>query len=389
MDQAAESPADVSGVPDSPGAGPQSHTERARSASGEHGGARSGRLAGGPAGRRRSPGRAAAQRAVRANAAPLLFAAAAFAITLGLLLRFHVADRIEVLPAVVSADLRLVDPAASYLDAATWETVEDTEVVQRTEVRGSVSPGNPDWSTWEVTVDTAGDAMIGHMDRRVVVHRSTGAAVNCCGEHVDGDRAVRQAGLVLYWPAGGARDAHPFYDADIRAAPLMEFTGTEQVAGLATRRYEQTVEPTQVPGSARSVPARALGLDRSGTVTATRWVEVHRTYWIEPVSGRLVDAEEERRETLRAETGTGERMLLDASLAMPDDRIGAFVADARTARLTFLAVRTWAPAGLGGVGVLLLAAGAAAALRARRTAPPAGPGDRPEPGHSAAPETGR
>ncbi|MFC3994962.1 DUF3068 domain-containing protein [Nocardiopsis sediminis] len=337
---------------------------------------------------RRSAGREAAQRAVRANAAPLLFAAAAFAITLALLLRFHVADRIEVLPAVVSTDVRLADPAASYLDTSTWETVEDTEVVQRTEVHGSVSPGNPDWSTWDVTVDTAGDTMIGHMDRRVVVHRSTGTAVNCCGEHVDGDRAVRQAGLVLYWPAGGSRDAYPFYDADIRAAPLMEFTGTEQVAGLATRRYEQTVEPTQVPESARSVPARTLGLDRAGTVTATRWVAVHRTYWIEPVSGRLVNAEEERVETLRAETGTGERTLLDASLAMPDDQVSAFVADARAIRLTFLSVRTWAPAALGALGALLLAAGAMAAARARRRPAPTGPGDREEPGPVPTPATG-
>jgi hypothetical protein len=312
---------------------------------------------------------------VRRDAAVLLLAAGAFLLTLALLLRFYVADRIAVLPATVTTEMRLLDEAADHLDTATWRTVEDAEVVQRTQVRGAVSPGDPDWSVWEVTVDTAGEAVIGHLDRRVVVDRTTGQAVNCCGEHVDGDRAVRQAGLVLWWPAGATADEYPFYDADIRAAPLMVFDGHDEVGGLPVRRYVQEFAATQIPDSAREVPARTLGRDRPGTVTATRWLELRRTFWVEPVSGRVVDARELRHETLRPETGSGERVLLDADLTMPEDQVAAFTADARAARLVLLTARTWGPVGLGAAAAAAFAFAAAVAARDRRAAARAAAGE--------------
>ncbi|MDA8371282.1 MAG: DUF3068 domain-containing protein [Nocardiopsaceae bacterium] len=307
---------------------------------------------------------------LRRNSGPLALGLGAFLITFALLLRFYAADQFAVLPANMSMQVRLVDETASHLDTSTWKTVEDSEVTQSTQVHGSPSPGNPDWVTWEVSVDTAsGTSMIGHMDRRVVVHRSTKMAVNCCGEHVDGDRAVRQAGLVLWWPAGAYGEEYPFYDADIRAAPSMVFDGHDEIAGVEVRRYVQTIDATQIPGSKRPVPAGVLGLDRSGTVTATRWLELRRTYWIEPVSGRLVNAAEERRETLKADTGTGDRVLLDADFTMPDTLVAAYAEDARAARLLIAAVRTWLPAGLGVLGVLLVPVSALTWPRGREGRP--------------------
>ena len=72
------------------------------------------------------------------------------------------------------------------------------------------------------------------------------------------------------------------------------------------------------------------------------------------MSGRLVNAAEERRETLKADTGTGDRVLLDADFTMPDTLVAAYAEDARAARLLIAAVRTWLPAGLGVLGVLLV-----------------------------------
>ncbi|CAM3710119.1 hypothetical protein GCM10009799_27060 [Nocardiopsis rhodophaea] len=304
---------------------------------------------------------------LRRNAAPLLAAFGAFCITFALLLRFFLYSQIAMIPADMRMELRLTDEAATYLDTSTWKTVKDTEVVRSIGVTGTTSPGNPGWSAWDMSTDTATkEHMIEHMDRRVIVDRSTGTAVNCCGEHVDGDRAVRQAGLVLSWPANATDDEYAFYDADIRAAPRMVFDGTEDIGGTATRRFVQRISPTQVPQSSREVPAAALGLDRDGTVDATRWVEVERTYWIEPVSGNVVNAAEKRTETLRSESGRGERVLLDADLTLQDTQVSAYTENARSTRLLLIAVRTYLPIVLGAVGTVLLAAGLLAAARARR-----------------------
>nr|WP_236700689.1 DUF3068 domain-containing protein [Allosalinactinospora lopnorensis] len=285
-------------------------------------------------------------------------ACGAFFATFALLLRLYVYGQLAVLPGDVEAELQLVDEAASYLDTGTWKTVEEAEVTRTTDIYGEPNPGDPGRSVWQMSVDTAApNTMIAHMDRRVIVDRSTGRAVNCCGEHVDGDRAVRQAGLVLHWPANARGAEYPLYDADIRAAPRMVLDGEEDVAGVATRKYVQEIEATQIPDSAREVPAAALGLERRGTVTATRWLEVRRSYWIEPVSGHLVNAVEKRHETLRSESRAGERVLLDAEFAMPDHLVAAHAEEAESRSLLLTALRTWLPAGLGALGAALILVG--------------------------------
>ncbi|PSK97162.1 Protein of unknown function (DUF3068) [Murinocardiopsis flavida] len=312
-------------------------------------------------------GAAGGRSLLRRNLAPVLVALGAFLLTLAVLLNTYVYGTLAMLPGDTEAEWRLEDESATYLDTATWRTAKKAAVAQRTEVRGSTAPGNSRWSTWEVSVDTvAADRMIGHMDRRVIVDRSTGLAVNCCGEHVDGDRAVRQAGLVRQWPAGGSAGDHPFYDADLRAAPMMRFDGTENVAGVSARRYVQEVAATQVPGSARAVPAHALGGRGNGTVQATRWLEVTRTLWVEPVTGRVVNAEEQRTETLRAEGGRGrDRVLLDADLAMPDFQVKAAAEQAESHALRLRLTGSWLPMGLGGLGGAVALAGLAVAFARR------------------------
>ncbi|QBI52786.1 DUF3068 domain-containing protein [Streptomonospora litoralis] len=309
------------------------------------------------------------------NGRLIALAAAAFLLTAALMLRFYVAAELAMVPPRMELTMRLTDDSGAYLDTGTWRTVRGAEVQRRTEVHGEFAPGNPEWTTWRMSTEvTSGDETLAHHDRRAVVDRATATAVNCCGEHVDGDRAVRQAGLVLLWPAGGTWNEYPFYDADIRAAPPMVFAGRDTVDGLAVRRYVQRIDATQVPDSARPVPAEALGMDRSGTVSANRWLTLERTYWVEPVTGRVVDAREARRETLRPETGGARRMMLEADLRMTEELVAAKAREARELRTLLLAARTWLPAGLGAAGGVLLLLTAWRVLRARST-PAEGAGD--------------
>lgn len=302
--------------------------------------------------------------ALRRQSVVLLVGGGAFLSALAVLLRIYVYAQLALIPAETDLSLALHDEEAAFLDTTTWEVVADAHITRTTYVAARSSPGNPGWSAWWVrTETTAGDHPIDHVDRRVVVDRSTGAAVNCCGEHVGGDRAVRQAGLVLYWPAGEAWEEHPFYDADIRAAPVMQYDGTEEIAGVETWRYVQTVEETQLADSARSVPAEALGSGGEGLVEAARWLELTRTVWVEPESGWVVHATEERHETLRAASGEGEATWLEADLELGGEQIADNAQAAANQAMLLRAVRDWIPLAFIVLGPVLIAAGLLRAWR--------------------------
>ncbi|MFD3688201.1 DUF3068 domain-containing protein [Nocardiopsis sp. NPDC058631] len=291
-----------------------------------------------------------------------LVALGAFLLTLAALLPLYVHERIALLPAETAFDVRMVDEDAGYLDTSTWTWVEAAELTRVTRVDGSAHGG--DWSAWEVSVDASvPDRMIDHWSRRVIVDRETGRAVNCCGEHVDGDRAVRQAGLVYSWPPGAPEGDHPFYDAEVRSAPMLEFQEREEVAGVPVRRYSQWVEAAQVPESARPVPADLFREGASGTVTATRWLEVSRTFWVEPVSGIVVNAHETRAETLRPQDGGGEVPLLYTELVMADNQVSGYAEQARVRSVLLRALDSWAPWTLGPLGGLAVLVGLVRAWR--------------------------
>ncbi len=303
-------------------------------------------------------------------AGTLPVAVGAFLLTLALLLPLYVHERVALLPADTSFTLSMVDPEADYLDTATWTRVENTELEQLTRVEATAHGG--DWSAWEMTVETsASDRVIGHWSRRVIVDRETGRAVNCCGEHVNGDRAVRQAGLVLHWPPGLSEDGHSFYDAEVRSAPAVEFQEDDEVAGVPVRRYTQTVDATQVPDSARDVPADLFAPGEQGTVGATRWLAVERTFWVEPVTGMVVNMREVRSESLRPRDGSGEAALLDAELVLAEGQVSGYAEQARVRSLLLRVLDPWAPRVLGPVGVFAILAGLLTAWRAHPPRPEA------------------
>lgn len=294
----------------------------------------------------------------------LMVAVGAFLLTLAALLPLYVHDRVALLPADAEFDIRMADEDAGYLNTSTWTWVKGAELTRVTRVDASAHGG--DWSAWEMSVDTSvPDRMIDHWSRRVIVNRETGRAVNCCGEHVDGDRAVRQAGLVFYWPPGAEEGDHPFYDAEVRSAPLLEFQEWDEVAGVPVRRYSQWVDATQVPGSARSVPAELFRPGASGTVTATRWLEVSRTFWVEPASGIVVNAHETRAETLRPQNASGEVPLLYAEMALAESQVAAYAEQARVRSVLLRALDSWAPWSLAPLGCLAVLVGFVRAWRAR------------------------
>ncbi|MFC7327597.1 DUF3068 domain-containing protein [Marinactinospora rubrisoli] len=317
---------------------------------------------------------AATGSARRADVPALLVAAGAFLVTLALLLRFPVHGQLARLPDGGHLTWRLEAASARYLDTTTWRTREDAELVRRIDAVGAPVPGAADRAAWNVSATTSGpDGTLGHLAWRVTVDRESGETVACCGGHVGGDHSVRPGGLGPWWPPGGGEVERPVFDPDLRTAVPAAPGGADVIAGVPTERYVQTVGPAVVPEPARPVPASLFGSDARGTVGAARWVAAERVYWVEPVTGRVVQMRERRTETLRPVDGeiegdAPERVLLAADFRTPlsDATANATAAGRRADLLT--STRTALPAGLAGIGALLILAGFVRRAAAGRTA---------------------
>ncbi|MBN3585164.1 DUF3068 domain-containing protein, partial [Algoriphagus aestuarii] len=78
----------------------------------------------------------------------------AFCLTAALLLPLVVAPRLALLPAEFHYTWTLLDPHATYLDTAHWQTRENVEVKQTVSTRGTPVPGAPGLVAVATTIDT-------------------------------------------------------------------------------------------------------------------------------------------------------------------------------------------------------------------------------------------
>ncbi|PRY01582.1 DUF3068 domain-containing protein [Allonocardiopsis opalescens] len=277
-------------------------------------------------------------------------------------------DRIAMPVGTVSWELLGGD--ASYLDTRTWEERTGEPVAVRTDIWAHPEVSDADRAVWSMRTTVLGeDAVLDHVERRAAFDRRTGLAVDCCGAHVAGDFGAPQEGLVFAFPPGEPPGDRPFYDPTLRAAAQMAYDGAETLHGLAVHRYTQHIEPTPVPGPERRVPAELVGLPGPDPVPVQRHLELTRTYWVEPVTGRVVAIAEDRAETLHPEDGGTPADLLRAELLTPESAVAANAASIRDQALWRRAVDGWLPIAFGAVGLVLVVGGALLVRRAsRRTA---------------------
>jgi hypothetical protein len=104
-----------------------------------------------------------------------------------------------------------------------------------------------------------------------------------------------------------------------------------------------------------------------------------RTLWVEPVTGSIVDYEEEQQRTLVVLPGV-QYDLLNATFRYTPETRRTIVDEASRGRNQIQMLRWYAPAGVGVLGLLLLALGLLLLLRRRRVATTSDPVGVPGPG---------
>ncbi len=250
----------------------------------------------------------------------VLIGLGAFLIMAALLVKFYAHPNLATIPTNYESTTALQANGATIFDAASLSpittdlaissyTIADSDVakpadtvvwVNRTSIVNTGVPG----ATCDPAVDAALPGCFQQSSERVPFDTQTGAAAPCpdCGSYVDqsyvdGDRyAVRQvdvtrSGQIYKAPFDMSTDDMQWWDSSIGEATTMKYVGTEDLDGLETYKYVQTIEPTQI--STQDLPGTVFGVT-DPTVTAATMYSMVRTIWFEPTTGSPIKRSENR-----------------------------------------------------------------------------------------------
>ncbi|WTW94354.1 DUF3068 domain-containing protein [Streptomycetaceae bacterium NBC_01309] len=181
---------------------------------------------------------------------------------------------------------------------------------------------------------------------------------NCCGEHID-NKPVAHTGIAYKWPFFTEKRGYNYYDAQAQTAATIDYKRTENFNGLDVYLFEQTVPwskvpiPSQLPGGMNPKDIEAAGMER--------WYTTVRKFWVEPVTGAPVYAEEIHKEEMRTPNpddpaNPSKIVVFDGHVKMKAEWSNKLIADAKEQRSQMLLIHDRIPLGLVIVGILLLLA---------------------------------
>jgi hypothetical protein len=308
---------------------------------------------------------------VRRITGVILVALGAFAVALGLLLRFVVADNVALAP---------LDPDSETVARGTGVTVfypesfsnpdvptqrTDATVTATRKVNGRlVSPDvqvGGDVALWRVglVLEDEQFRLVNAVEQWVCVDRRNGRSVSPCEEEkvltdAGTETDVDFAGLNYKFPFDTERRDYPFFDITLRKATTARYDGEEKVNGLPTYRFVQRIEPVQL--DTRQVPGNLVGEATDTTVEAGRYYQNVRTVWVEPYTGSIVKGQEETRQVLRGPAG-GELVVFAGTLAFTPETVRRQVDEAQEGRDGLRMLKEIGPKSAWALGLLLFLAG--------------------------------
>ena len=149
------------------------------------------------------------------------------------------------------------------------------------------------YDSFSNTTDSEGTTLSASIER-VGFDRFTGVADPDFDNTVDtGDGAepVDYDGQVFKMPFDTKQQDYLWWDGSVRAATPMQFDSVEEINGLRTYKFVQTIDPTQV--AELDVPGSVVGSEED-EVTLERIYSNTRTIWIEPNTGAVIKGQEEQ-----------------------------------------------------------------------------------------------
>lgn len=308
----------------------------------------------------------------------VLLGLAAFLLTLSALIKWYAYPHLAVVPVDQETTSVAVGADMTYFSKATLSEQTDTltttiRVIGNVEASAEAPDNVTVWDLSKVTQTSAGD-VIAADTQRIAFDRTTGVAVDCCDTDANGEPQTYE-GQVVKFPFNVQKQTYQWWDQDLKATVPFEYDGTEDIDGLTTYRFTQTIPPTMV--GQLSVPSKVVGEAPGQMLDVEEWYANDRTYWIEPNTGAIVNVVEQPKTTLRY-NGEDRATATAGTVTYPDDQLADNVDEYTKLGSQVHLLRVTAPlvgliaglvALLGGLALLALAGRREEAAGAEQAAP--------------------
>lgn len=285
-------------------------------------------------------------------------------IVFALLVTSWVTGQVIKFPLNQYATVTLSDPNASYFSAAKLTELAGVNMEATYTIKGNAKAGSSSTAVWNQFVyvyDQSNKQPVQSLSRTFAFDRRTAQLVNCCGSNINGSSSVRQTGYVGYvLPIGTKKQTYDVFDTNLNKAVPFTYSGIGDVEGTQAYKFTENVAPTQ--NGTQTLPGSLVN-QAAASVTLPQYYQVQTTYWIDPVTGALLNVTQNEKLTLRNTDGSQALVLFDANLAATQASIDGLVALDNDQVSKASLVGTLLPLATGIVGLLLLIIGIVLARR--------------------------
>ena len=282
----------------------------------------------------------------------------AFLIVFAVLVASWVTGQVIKFPLNQYASVTLTAPNATYFSASklteqTGVTMEATYTIKGNAKAGSSSTAV--WNQFVYVYDQSNKAPVQTITRTFAFNRRTAQLVNCCGANVGGNSSIQQTGYVGYvLPIGTKKQTYDVFDANVNKPEPFRYSGIGDVDGTQAYMFTENVAPTQ--NGTQTVPGSVVN-SSAASVTLPQYYQTQTTYWIDPVTGALLNVTQNEKLTLRNTDGSTALVLFNADLVATQASIDGLVAIDNSQVSKASLVGTLLPLATGVVGLLLLVIG--------------------------------
>lgn len=302
-----------------------------------------------------------------------------FLLVAGPMVRFYMYPKLAVAPDDQDSITTLVGPDATIFDIATLSEITTdltTKVATVGDVEAAEKQGDNVVVWLSTTSSRSSDGVIRSRDIELSAFDATTAeAVNCCGEYVSTEQGeevpVEHEGLLVKFPFDAQKTSYDWWDGTLERTVPIEYVATEEVAGITTYKYEQTIPATKVGET--EAPASVLGEPDDGNLTADNMYSNVRTLWAEPNTGVIIKRVEQQNSTLDYD-GTTRVTTTEVTTGYDDATIQANADEYGPKGSLLHLLRAVLPWLLPVVGLLLVVLGLLLTFRGRTRASPTGDG---------------
>ncbi|WP_026189975.1 DUF3068 domain-containing protein [Salinispora mooreana] len=284
---------------------------------------------------------------------------------------------------VTPPDIVVVAPSATFVSARTLPggepavTVETGTLRSETgikpdneaaaELTGSLAGETLIWNVYQATDWVDRDLPVNRAESRIALDRVSGAAAEWDGQCYSDTEAVEsgttgcEAGSITYagqlylFPFDTKKQTYQYFDGILRQSLPMLYQGEEEVAGLETYRFEQTVPQRELDLDEETL-TQLLGFLAPEATTATMTYRASRTLWVEPMTGGILGYREQQHQELVPDVGSPV-VIFNATFQYDDATADAVIEQARDGRAQLFLLGRNLPIGLLVAGVLAAAAG--------------------------------